>query len=300
MIVAAHPAPILATRAAIDLHVAAELTSDPVTIVGTVGNEPFFPALVRDGSGAAALELLTSTEAVSAFYRARVGTFEIVDTTRVTELRTDWYALHESIATVRHVGDYHGVAPDGATHRVHSAVLFPVAAEGIVGELEWTHVDFTRIFSGTARAEPDGDTFIPTGRLHAAELHDEVLARWFAGDAAGVADLTGPIPWASRHAHPGSALPPLCAATAGEGLATAAATFADVTLSESPERLQRMAASWYSFVEATLDVADATGPRTIRVASLLALEAGRPSGHLAYSVDVVDDAAATRPTPTNP
>lgn len=285
MIVAAHPAPILATRAAIDAHVAAELTSDAATIVGTIGSEPFFPALVRDGAGQPALELLTTTDAVSDFYRARLGTFEIVDTTRVAELRTDWYALHESVATVRHVGDFHGVAPDGQNHRVHSVVLFPVDGDGIVGELEWTHVDFTRIFNGTAAGEPDGTTFIPSARLHAAALHDQLLDRWFAGDVSGLADLTGAIPWASRHVHPRSGIPPLAAADRGAGVGEAAAAFIGLDLTGPPLRLQRLAASWFSFVETAVELAGTDGPRAIRVASLLALQDGQPSGHLAYSVD---------------
>lgn len=293
MIVAADPGPLLAVRSAIDAHVAAELTSDPATIVATIAGTPFFPALVRGVDGRAALELLTDTAAVREFYRARLGTFEIVDTTRIAELRSDWYALHESVATVRHVGDYLAIAPAGATHRVHSVVLFPVAHDGIVGELEWTHVDFARIFAGTATVAADEPTFVPTARLDAAALHDAVLTTWLAGDAAGVERLTGPIAWASRHVHVGALLPDLCRAATGDGLAVAAATFARVVPDDEPVRLQRLAASWYSFVEVALRLAAPDGPRTIRLASLLALQDGRPTGHLAYSVD-------TTPRPAHP
>lgn len=289
MIVARPIDDVALVRSRVDEHVAAELSCDPVTIMSTISAEPFFPALVRDERGLAALTVLTESHAVADFYATRVGVFEILDSTRVTEIRTDWYALHESAATIRHVGDYLGVPPTGAVHDVHSVVLFPTDHDGIVGELEWTRVDFSKIFRQLPIDPPrdcDEDRVRPVARLEAARLHDRVIEAWLRGDAESLTDLVGDAPWAGRHVHRDRILPPLVTRSTGTDLSGAAAAFTTVDLVESPRRLQRYATSWFSFVELGIDLFAEGERRAIRLISLLALERGRVAGHLAYSVDV--------------
>ena len=139
MITARSADPLLRVMDRIDEHIAAEVTSDPAIISATISGEPFFPVLVRGPGGVVELNVLTDSAAVEAFYAARVTTFEIVDTNRVAEVRTDWYALHESLATVRHVGDFNGLPPTGEEYRVNSVVLFPTDEDGIVGEPDRGH-----------------------------------------------------------------------------------------------------------------------------------------------------------------
>lgn len=254
-------------KAHIDDHVAAELTSDPVTIMSTISGDPFFPVLVRVDRGDRRL-----------LPCAGVGTFEIIDTTKRQR-------------TVRHVGDYLGCPPTGDTHGAHSVVLFPTDQDGIVGELEWTRVEFSRIFRGLPEQRPSATAsqlVWPVGRLDAARLHDRVIEAWASADVDELTALLGDAPWASRHVHRSASLPPLVAREAGGDLADASAIFSAVDVRERPRRLQRYATHWFSFLELRLDVSHEGTGHPVRLVSLLALEQGRPSGHLAYSVDVVD------------
>jgi hypothetical protein len=165
-----------------------------------VSRDPFFPILVRGLPFA----VLTGVDAVHEYYVERLRGFEILDTTRVYEHRTDWYGMNESIATVRHAGTYQGVPGDGRTYRVHSAVLFPVDEDGIVGELEWTHFDFVDIFSGTAAlpAPPNGvDAHLPLQRLDNMRRHQRLFDALSCADAdAVIAEVSDDCRWASRFA----------------------------------------------------------------------------------------------------
>lgn len=269
-------------------HVAAELTSHAPTISSTIGADPFFPVLVRGGDGID-LMVLTDSADIEQFYAARVRTFEIVDTTRVTEVRSDWYALHETVATVRHTGDYNGIAPTGTAHRVHSVVLFPTGDDGIVGELEWTRFDFADIFRDAAALPPGRagrDSYLPLRRLHAAAAHERLLRAWWAGSAAGVsAEVTSDCRWASRHVHQQLNVPPMCVATGMLDVARVVEQFAGLEVLAAV-RLQCCANDWYAFAEWKLTVAAPDGRREVRVVSLVPVAAdGALLAHLAYSVD---------------
>lgn len=288
MITAASPAAVERVMQRIAEHVRAELTSDAPTITGTIAGDPFFPVLVRSDHGLELL-LLTDTDAVEAFYAARVQTFEILDTNRVTELRSDWYALHESVAAVRHVGVFNGVEPTNAIHRVHSVVLFPTDAGGIVGELEWTRFDFADIFRGMAAlpAPTSGpEAYLPLGRLAAADRHERMVRAWWNADAEAVAaELGEDCRWATRHAHADLPVPAITSGVDAAEIRAAVGQFASVELVELT-RLQRVAADWFSFAEWKVVVTVGGSRRVARLVSLAPVDAdGRLLGHLAYSVD---------------
>lgn len=268
-------------------HVAAEVTSDPAAIAATISGQPFFPVLVRSVDGLD-LVMLTEPDTVAEFYRARVDTFEIVDSNRVAEFRTDWYALHESLATVRHVGEFNGVPPSRQEFRVHSVVLFPTAPDGIVGELEWTRFDFADIFRASAAitAVPPGpESHLPVARLTAADRHERLIRAWWAGDADGVlAELADDVRWASKHDHDGQFGGVVHSASDRAGVERIVAAFTEIRSVELT-RLQRYATEWFSFAEWKIAV-HSDEPRTLRLATLAPVgRRGELLGQLAYVVD---------------
>ncbi len=277
------PSPIETTDARIRRHVDAEFTSDPAVIMGTVSRAPFFPILVRG----VPFTVLTDVVAVHDYYVNRLGGFEVVDTTRVYEHRTDWYGMNESIATVRHVGSYQGVPGDGRTYRVHSAVLFPVDDDGIVGELEWTRFDFVDIFRGSARLPepPSGeDAHLPLARLDAVRRHQRMFEALARGDSDAVlAELTDDCRWAARCAPGGAGEPPRDVVAVGHhAIRDAVAATVSMVGGGEVQLLHRYATEWFVCSEHAIH--PGSGP-TLRMASLSPVAAdGRFLAHLAYTV----------------
>jgi hypothetical protein len=281
------PAPVETANARIQRHVDAEFTSNPELIMSTVSRDPFFPILIRG----VPFGVLTGRDSVHEYYVERLRGFEIIDTTRVYEHRTDWYGMNESIATVRHVGTYQGVPGDGSTYRVHSAVLFPVDEDGIVGELEWTHFDFVDIFKGTAALPPlpaGTDAHLPLRRLENVRRHQRLFdALAHADFDAAVVEVGDDCCWASRFALAGAdmpgGLPGHVQARGNHEAIRRAVSSAWMPLRGSDVQvLHRYATEWFVCSEHALHLPSGA---TLRMASMSPVaEDGRFLAHLSYTV----------------
>lgn len=282
---AASDDPIRQVRDTVADHVAAELTSDPDLIAATISRDAFFPVLVR-APGGLDFRVLTAAADIREYYRLRLGTFEILDSRRVLEHRTEWYALHESVATVRHVGEFNGVPGTGREHRVHSVVLFPCDDDGIVGELEWTRFDFADIFRGDVvppRPPTGRDAHLPLRRVDLARALDRLVEAIVAGDvAAGLAEMVDTPRWAGRHTEPGSRLPGVVEATGTEAVTEHLRALGDAV---DIVVLNRHVDDWFVFAELGLRWEDAPA----RMALLLPVaDDGRFLAALSYTVGAED------------
>lgn len=273
------------TRATVADHVAAELTSDPDRIAATISRDAFFPVLVRTPGGVD-FRVLTSREDIREYYRRRLGTFEILDTIRVLEHRTEWYALHESVATVRHVGEFNGVPATGREHRVHSVVLFPTDDDGIVGELEWTRFDFADIFRGEVGppAPTTGpDAHLPLRRVTLATALDRLVDALAIGDAPSVlAEMVDTPRWAARHMEPCSPVPGVVEATGAEVVSEYVTAFG---LASDVVVLSRHVDDWFVFAELGLNW---NGAAVRMIVLLPVARSGRFVAALAYAVAAGD------------
>ena len=166
-------------------HVSAEQLNDLDAIMATIDPRPYFPLLDHDGDGGLALQFLTDTDAVRAYYGARHGSYEIVASRHIAAIATDFYSFRESVATLRGVGAIGDVDSSGQIFRVNSAVLFPTGPGGIGGEIVWTRYPFGDIVGGTVapQAELDGPAHLPNLRLRNADIFEAYLDAWRAGDA---------------------------------------------------------------------------------------------------------------------
>jgi hypothetical protein len=232
--------------------------------------------------------VLTGVDAVHDYYVGRLQGFEVVDTTRVYEHRTDWYGMNESIATVRQAGTYQGVPGDGGTYRVHSAVLFPVDTDGIVGELEWTRFDFVDIFRRTAAlpAPPGGsDAHLPLRRLDNLRRHQRLFDAMARVDAGAVlAEVTDDCRWAARYAlsAPPPGLPAHVAASGHDAIRNAVETAWTPLRGSDVQVLHRYATDWFVCSEHALHLPSGATLRTVSMSPVG--EDGRFLAHLSYTV----------------
>jgi hypothetical protein len=247
-------------------HVAAETSTDVDAICATVSADPFFalPVRTRTGHELRAGSVLTDASQVRGYYAGRSGSYVVVESRQLTSLATDWYVCNETAATLRGTGDVNGVDATGKEWVVRSAVLFPTAADGILGEICATRDPMDDVLLGTVTTTP-GDA------VENARLLDRVAlaARDQRWDAVG-AELAEGHTLAVRvgdEVH------------VAEGRRDATSALTEI-LGGAPDLtlLHRVATDWFTFAEYLL----AGSGR--RVALLQPVEDGRLQGTFGYGL----------------
>lgn len=125
------------------------------------------------------LIVLTERDQVRTFYENERTTMEVVDSAHLTEVSSDWYAFYEGVATTRSVAD-------GKLYNSNHVVLFPVADDGIIGEILWARRSFRDIYAGVPAppplVPPAHLADLPWLRWRNQELHDWFLDALRDGD----------------------------------------------------------------------------------------------------------------------
>ena len=88
--------------------------------------------------------VLTHREQVAEFYKNERTYFEVVSSTHVVELSTPWYTFYEGVAQTREVST-------GRIFANTTAILFPVAVDGIIGEILWGRESLAEVYQGRTR-----------------------------------------------------------------------------------------------------------------------------------------------------
>ena len=87
------------------------------------------------------LMVLTDRDDVRDFYAIERTFMEVVESTVVVDLTSDWYTFLEAVSTTRQVRT-------GTLHQNDVVVLFPVAQDGIIGEILLARRPWTDVYAG--------------------------------------------------------------------------------------------------------------------------------------------------------
>lgn len=156
-------------------HVVSEETNDINQIMATVSQDVCY--MMPDvTSPAPTLEVLTERDAVRDFYASERAFMEVVRSAMLVEVTTEWYTFHEIVATTRQVAT-------GTEHQNEVVVLFPVAADGIIGEILATRRPWFEVYRGSSSAAAGDRTADPgVDRARLGAGHQRFLDALVHGD----------------------------------------------------------------------------------------------------------------------
>ena len=118
-------------------HVLSERTNDVKQVMETVSQTVCY-MMPNVTSPDHELMVLTERDDVRDFYAQERTFMEVIESTVLVDLTSDWYTFLEAVSTTRQVAT-------GTLHQNDVVVLFPVADDGIIGEIllarrAWTDV----------------------------------------------------------------------------------------------------------------------------------------------------------------
>jgi hypothetical protein len=177
---------LLAANALAMRHVLSERTNDVDQVMPTISDTVCY--LMPDVSSPdSELMVLTERDQVRDFYGGERRFMEIVDATMLVELTSDWYTFLEAVSTTRQV-------ETGTLHHNDVAVLFPLAPDGIVGEILLTRRPWVEAYASTTPAPGTtndiGDPDSP--RCRAQRNHARFLELLRTGDIEGLSEVFTP------------------------------------------------------------------------------------------------------------
>jgi hypothetical protein len=223
-------------------HVISERTNDVDQVMETVSQSVCY--MMPDVTSADPdLVVLTDRGEVRDFYADERNFMEVVTSALLVELTGEWYTFLEAVSTTRQVAT-------GTLHQNDVVVLFPVADDGIIGEILATRRPWVDIYAGLpsppVRPNGVGDTESPRCRTVAA--HDRFLEVFRTGDVEGaLGNFTSEARVAVRdHARGGNGL------ISGSGEDTLRQRFSSVVDAITDREvvlLNRVIGDWYVFAE---------------------------------------------------
>jgi len=231
-------------------HVDAEHGNRVDEIMATVSRHDVHYAILAPAGAGLDLMLAGGRDAARAYYERDRTRWNHVRSDHRVELNGPWYSFHESVGSLAPVDG-------GEPLRPHSAVLFPVWEDGIMGEIVWlrepgqscgTALDVAAAFGALARRLREDAVVVERTLALDSERRELVVAR----GRAEINRLGASRPRAR-------------------------------ILEE--ERLAFVAESWYAFAVLRQLVETAGGHRLREIAELWALDAaGRVAGRLSYAI----------------
>jgi hypothetical protein len=110
---------------------------------------------------------------------------DVVRSRQIRRIVSDWFVFQQSVATMRaragrddHPAEPHDFAVD-------TAVLFPIAAGGILGEIPWNRTSFASAMAAkSVHHEPPTEELMET-----VDLHEAFLGAWCTGIGQKVVDF---------------------------------------------------------------------------------------------------------------
>jgi hypothetical protein len=165
-------------------HLGAEFSNDIDRIMGTVAPDPRFFIVTRE-DGKLELEVAETPGAVRDHYVNLRSSFDVVRSRQIRRVVGDWFVFQQSVATMRTRAGRDAQTLDPHDFVVDTAVLFPIAAGGILGEIPWNRTSFAEALgTRTIHHEPPTEELMET-----VDLHEAFLGAWCTGDERKVVDL---------------------------------------------------------------------------------------------------------------
>jgi hypothetical protein len=165
-------------------HLRAEFSNDVDQIMSTVAPDPRFFIVTRE-YGKLELEVAETPGAVRDHYVNLRTSLDVVRSRQIRRIVSDWFVFQQSVATMRaragrddHPAEPHDFAVD-------TAVLFPIAAGGILGEIPWNRTSFADAMATRSdHHEPPTEELMET-----VDLHEAFLGAWCTSKGQKVVDL---------------------------------------------------------------------------------------------------------------
>ncbi len=225
-------------------HGQSETTNDIDAVMATVSRQVCY--IMPDFTlSDPTLVVLTEREQVREFYENERTTMEVVDSAHVAQVSSDWYAFYEGVATTRSVAD-------GKLYNSNHVVLFPVAADGIIGEILWAKRSFLDLYGGVPAPPPPvppaNVADLPWLRWRNQQLHDHFLDALREGDVdAAVRSFAPDARVAVRDYREGGGA--VLQGIGGDAVRERCRMVVDGVQDREISVLNRVAGDWYVFAE---------------------------------------------------
>ena len=273
-------------------HVEAEIANNVDLIVTTIDDHCRYPLLHRAPDGTLRLEAITDLAGAEAYYRDMRTGVDITSSHHIRRITTDWYVFNHSAAAMRHVGDVDGMPPTGREYAYESAVLFPVSAHAIVGEIPWNRYSFPEMVRGIKQpALTDAERVQVELRNLAA--HEAYCNAMISGEVADPGAYLAPrfVSATRNYFSPGA--PGLTTAEGEAGFRRQVQTLHEAVHVVDAVVVNRIVTSWYVFAElawrlrARSDAVAIDGEFDVKTAAIFPLDdGGRMLAELGYGTDM--------------
>ncbi len=233
-------------------HVRLESTGHVPTILETLvpgGPWAWAIMMIPQPDGSIVLPVHTTFEGIEEMYKMIRGHSDVLGSEPVLEIRGEWYAMHEDVATSR-------TKSDGEVGEREMVLILPVTnGPGITGELAWVRMDRTLLGKDLAVAEPKSTREI---RRHLLGLHNQLIEALHANDVDGVVSLFSPgCQSAIRDYVEDTGT--ITGLDGLDGLREHFGAFFALYEVQSVELLQRVVEEWYLFAELRVEVVARSG-----------------------------------------
>jgi hypothetical protein len=264
-----------------EAHISTEFGEPIDVVVATVSRVPRYAMVVPPGR----LDVVTTLDGVADFYVRTKSTWRSLAARHRLQIATDWYVFFESVSTRERNAD-------GARYTVNNAVLFPTAADGIVGEFLWEKpAELVGPLQVEGLNSPEG-VDPPLREVANVRTHELFLENLVRSDLEGIRRLLSEqCVWATRSYLRDSREAPMIQAESHDSVLEYLSRFLSNWRVVDASCLQRVGTNWYVFAEEVLVLADrSTDERAaIRLASIYPIDArGKIAGQLGYGTAPTD------------
>lgn len=262
-------------------HVRSEFTNDIDAIVETISREDVYFVVTGPSPDGIQSLVVEDLEGARQFYVDSRRVYEAVSSTSLDAVTTDWYSFRASVGHLRKAGE---TSPDAPLVDIPSATLFPVAPDGIIGELSWTKYDLPALFEGERYPQyPVSDGVSSELARRNADAFERFVDAWVGRDAAQLETLIDDdCLWARRvfnARHESGSNRTL------SDRSEVVAAYMSSPPAANVEVITKLVSDWYVFAEYRFDAAlDAEmAPQRLKAAALYPLTPdGRLKGEFSY------------------
>jgi len=177
-----HPDLRARALATVQAHVDSEFTNDVDQIMPTISTrDVFFPIVTTGRDDRYEVDMIVDTPVARQYYRNTRDLYDVLSSVHVNGIASDWYTVRASVGRLAlRPGTPFG--HPGLEVDNPSVVVFPVADDGIIGEILWTKYDFGDVVNAAADGRPITVQGPDPDRSRA---NAERLKEWIAARARG-------------------------------------------------------------------------------------------------------------------